>query len=98
MVDLEWEPKFILDAGANIGLAARLFATLWPNSTIVALEPDHANFAMLQLNAAMTTTIIPKEVRKGVEIKGVKPFGMKNIQLGNGLRTLTLTVAIVQIH
>lgn len=44
-------PATILDAGANIGLAAVYFANRFPDSRIVALEPDGENFALLQLNA-----------------------------------------------
>lgn len=43
-------PGTILDAGANIGLAAVYFANRFPDARIVALEPDRENFAVLQLN------------------------------------------------
>lgn len=51
-----------MDAGANVGLAARLFAALWPNATIVSLEPDRSNFAVLELNAALAQNILPQNV------------------------------------
>ena len=47
-----WKPGTILDAGANIGLASVFFAELYPNATIVAVEPDPANFKLLELNTA----------------------------------------------
>lgn len=59
---LDWKPRFVLDAGANVGLAARLFAALWPNATIVSLEPDRSNFAVLKLNAALAQNILPQNV------------------------------------
>ena len=46
----DWQPKTILDAGANIGLASTFFALHFPNATIVAVEPDPGNFKMLEIN------------------------------------------------
>ena len=43
-------PRTILDAGANIGMATVLFALRYPNATIVAVEPNHANFEVLKSN------------------------------------------------
>jgi FkbM family methyltransferase len=40
----------ILDLGANIGLASLYFHHVWPGSRIVAVEPSHDNFALLQEN------------------------------------------------
>ncbi len=42
--------KSIVDLGANIGLATRLFAARYPAASIVAVEPDPQNFAMLNRN------------------------------------------------
>lgn len=53
------EPKLIFDAGANIGLAAIYFANKYPNSQIIAIEPDKDNFALLQMNVASYANIIP---------------------------------------
>jgi FkbM family methyltransferase len=44
-------PDVILDAGANIGLASRYFASAYPTARIVCVEPDAQNFRLLQLNA-----------------------------------------------
>jgi FkbM family methyltransferase len=44
------EPQLIVDAGAHIGLASVFFARRYPKATIVALEPDAQNFALLQRN------------------------------------------------
>ncbi len=41
-------PGTILDLGANTGLASLYFRTQFPEAQIVAVEPDPANFAMLQ--------------------------------------------------
>lgn len=43
-------PKVILDAGANIGLAAVYFANRFPDAQIICLEPEHSNFELLKKN------------------------------------------------
>jgi FkbM family methyltransferase len=40
----------VIDAGANIGASVCWFARAFPNSHIVAFEPDPENFALLQRN------------------------------------------------
>lgn len=46
------DPRVIVDCGANVGYASVYFATQFPNARIFAIEPDPANFAMLQRNVA----------------------------------------------
>lgn len=41
------DPKFIIDAGANIGLSALFFITSYPTAEIVAIEPELENFHLL---------------------------------------------------
>jgi FkbM family methyltransferase len=45
-------PRFIVDAGANVGYASVRFAELYPKADIVAIEPDRENFEILQQNIA----------------------------------------------
>jgi len=52
-------PKVIIDAGANIGLAAIFFANRYPNAKIFSLEPEHANYLMLQKNVSFYPQIEP---------------------------------------
>lgn len=40
----------IVDAGANVGHASAFFASKYPHSTVVALEPDRSNFEILLRN------------------------------------------------
>ena len=47
---LEEEPKIIIDAGANIGLASLYFASMYPNAKIIAIEPERSNFNLLKKN------------------------------------------------
>jgi FkbM family methyltransferase len=57
-------PRFIIDAGANVGFASVRFAQLYPAATIVAVEPDAANCAILQRNVASYPLV--RSVRAGV--------------------------------
>lgn len=43
---------FIIDAGANIGLSTIYFKSLYPNSNIIAFEPDFKIFKILEENVA----------------------------------------------
>jgi FkbM family methyltransferase len=50
--ELKQTPKNIIDAGANVGYASILFANIWKNASIVAIEPEEENFKMLLKNTA----------------------------------------------
>jgi FkbM family methyltransferase len=52
-------PKQILDLGANIGLAAVLFAARWPQARILSVEPVAENFSLLVRNTAPWPQITP---------------------------------------
>jgi len=49
-VSYKFSPKYILDLGANIGLASIYFRNVYPDAIIVAVEPDSENFNMLLKN------------------------------------------------
>lgn len=53
------EPRVIVDAGANIGLASVYFANLYPNCKIVAIEPESTNFELLKINSKPYPNITP---------------------------------------
>lgn len=55
----EREIKTIIDAGANIGLASIYFANKYPSAKIIAIEPEHSNFLLLQRNVNPYPNIIP---------------------------------------
>jgi FkbM family methyltransferase len=44
------EQGLIIDCGANVGYSATYFLSVFPNSFVVAVEPDPDNFNMLQRN------------------------------------------------
>lgn len=45
--------RYVIDVGANIGLASMLFALLFPEAQVFALEPDPDNFGLLKQNLAV---------------------------------------------
>ena len=52
-------PRFIVDAGANIGLISAFLATRFPEARIVALEIDPGNFEALRRNARPYPRVTP---------------------------------------
>jgi FkbM family methyltransferase len=52
-------PAAIIDAGANVGLAAVYFAHRFPDARIIAIEPEAHNFALLASNVADYPNIVP---------------------------------------
>jgi FkbM family methyltransferase len=44
------EPRIIIDAGANIGLASLYFLHQYPGARIIAIEPDPENLAIAEKN------------------------------------------------
>jgi FkbM family methyltransferase len=52
------EVSWIIDAGANIGLAAIYFTTKFPNAKIISIEPNLSNFELLQKNTKNYKNII----------------------------------------
>ena len=51
-VGLDFEPAYVVDAGANIGCYTAWVATRHPHARIVAVEPDPGNLLMLARNTA----------------------------------------------
>lgn len=52
-IDLPFEPEFIIDGGANIGLTSIFFANKYPNANIISVEPEENNFQLLQKNTIL---------------------------------------------
>lgn len=44
------QTPLIIDCGSNIGLSVLYFKKLYPNAKVIAFEPDHNNFHLLQMN------------------------------------------------
>ena len=52
-------PKFIIDAGAHIGLSSLFFANRFPTATVISLELEANNYRMLQKNTAHEPRVHP---------------------------------------
>lgn len=46
------EAACVIDAGANIGYTALLFANWWPESLVISLEPDQENYEFVVRNTS----------------------------------------------
>ena len=57
-IDLPFSPTTIVDAGANIGMAAVYYANKYPTARIVAIEPEASNFAVLLRNIERYPNIV----------------------------------------
>ena len=60
-----FEPRSILDLGANIGIASIDFALRYPQASIIAIEPVAANFQLLQKNISAFPNIRALNVAVG---------------------------------
>ncbi len=50
--------SFVIDAGANIGYTAVLFANWWPDCKIISIEPDKENYELVLKNTAAYKNIV----------------------------------------
>jgi len=57
-IQLDFDPKIIIDAGANIGLASLFFTNKYPNAKIISIEPEMSNFHLLEENTRNFDNII----------------------------------------
>lgn len=62
--NLPFEPVSVIDAGANIGLAALFFVNKYPNTKIISIEPEKSNFDFMLTNVNDYPNII--SLRKGL--------------------------------
>lgn len=53
------DPRYIIDAGANIGLTSVFFANKYPEAKILSIEPDEGNFRLLTENTRNYINIKP---------------------------------------
>lgn len=70
------EPRVIIDAGANIGLASIYFANKYPKARIIAVEPESNNFELLRDNVAAYANVSAVQAalwNKNEEINLVDP-------------------------
>lgn len=48
--NIDFEPEYIIDAGANIGASTLYFHNRFRNSKIIAVEPEQTNYELLEQN------------------------------------------------
>jgi FkbM family methyltransferase len=99
------ETDFVIDAGANIGYTAILFATWWPNAQIISIEPDKENYELTLRNTAqypnikvLQGAVWNKAARLRIEAGQEDGFVVKEITgEEQGIKTENLTTGI-SIH
>jgi FkbM family methyltransferase len=57
-LNLDFEPRVVIDAGANIGVSSLFFAKRFPKARIHAIEPEESNFSLLQSNCEGIENIV----------------------------------------
>lgn len=78
-IKLEFEPRVIVDGGANIGLSSVYFKNKYPDAHIIAIEPDDENFEMLRKNLAGYPNISLKNAglwSKKMQTRVVDKYGL----------------------
>lgn len=60
-IDLGFEPRVIIDAGANVGYTVLRFASQFPNAKIIAVEPDANNVRQLKKNCRRCACLIVEQ-------------------------------------
>jgi len=65
--DLDFEPDLVFDIGANVGYFTHHVINLFPNTFVVAVEPDPTNFAALidQIENFPNCVYIPRALGRG---------------------------------
>jgi FkbM family methyltransferase len=97
--ETDFEPRAIVDAGANCGMTSIFYANKYPEARIFAIEPESSNFAALLRNVSRYPNIVPihaalwnedgqVEVFPGGPLKRKWAF---RVRRGSGCRALTLT-------
>jgi FkbM family methyltransferase len=101
-VDVPFEPRLIIDAGAHIGCVTVALAAKFPECTILAVEPEADNYTLLCRNTAAHHNVIP--IRAAVWYKPAVlsirnpesaswTFQMKQVSPGESGSAIGLTVA-----
>ncbi len=71
-----FDPAVIVDLGANIGASALYFARRYPDALVIALEPEAANYTLLEANTRHRTNVQP--VRAAIwNTPGHKPLNQR---------------------
>lgn len=80
-LDIDLDPKLIVDCGANVGYVSILFANAYPRAHVMAIEPEDSNVAILRLNTDPYENIdvVPAAVwSTGGSVQIANPAGEKD--------------------
>jgi FkbM family methyltransferase len=73
-------PKFIIDGGAYVGYSSIFFANKFPDSLVIAVEPEKSNFAILEKNTFQYVNI--KRINTGIWNKNTL-LKVKDLNVGH---------------
>jgi FkbM family methyltransferase len=98
------QKPIIIDAGANIGLAALWFKARYPKATVISIEPNTDNFSVLRENVSASDTTLLVNAAVGslpgsvCLIQGSRGWAVqtKRVQ-GNGISIITIDDAIALV-
>ena len=80
LMNYNFEPKVIIDCGANIGLGTVYFKNKYPNAKIISIEPEQSNFELLLKNTKKYNNVY---CLKGGIWKKSTNLLIKDVGLGN---------------
>lgn len=81
----KFSPRWIIDAGANIGLTSVFFSIKYPSAKILAIEPDKENYQRLLINTSAISNIDALRAALWVDESNIEV-----IDEGYGLRGFTV--------
>jgi FkbM family methyltransferase len=93
--------RTIIDAGAYVGFSAIFFARKYPDAVILAIEPDHENFTLLQHNTRAFPQITPIQAAVWDETKqlsvvdaGEREWGFQTVDTTTPTRSRSVVPAL----
>jgi FkbM family methyltransferase len=103
-INCGFSPKIIFDCGANIGLTTVFYANRFPEATIIAVEPEAANFELLKKNTASYPNVYlyhaglwNKETSLKIEDHGYGAWGFMVSEVPEGTPGAVKAVSIPEL-
>lgn len=87
----------IIDCGANIGLSVLYFKSIYPGATVIAYEPDEANFQLLLENIQLNNLTNVECKQSAVWISNEPISFVSDGTQGSGIATGKSSSNIIQI-
>ncbi len=92
------DPRIVIDAGGNIGLAALYFSVCFPKATIYTIEPDPITFLHLQKNIKQRRNIISLQAALGRDDGSELIFFQNERSVSSSLRRRSPTDQEVRVR